>query len=141
MMILTNKSLPRRAFLRGLGAVVGLPLLDSMLPPMHATTRLKSARRLGIVYVPNGVIMEQWTPKTEGAAFDWSPTLQPLDPFRSQVTIISGLDNQPAVPLPNEGAGDHARAASTFLTGVHVKKTEGTDLQAGISMDQIASRE
>jgi len=92
MMILTNKSLPRRAFLRGLGAVVGLPLLDSMLPPMHATTRLKSARRLGIVYVPNGVIMEQWTPKTEGAAFDWSPTLQPLDPFRSQVTIISGLD-------------------------------------------------
>lgn len=140
-MMITNKTLPRRTFLRGLGAAVALPLLDSMVPALRAQTRLKTARRLGIVYVPNGVIMDRWTPKGEGASFEWSPTLQPLTAFRDHVTVISGLDDKPAIPLPNEGAGDHARAASTFLTGVHAKKTEGTDLQAGVSMDQLAARE
>jgi hypothetical protein len=139
-MIVLNKALPRRTFLRGLGAAVALPLLDSMVPALRAASRLPKARRMGIIYVPNGVIMNQWTPKSEGTGFEWSPTLQPLDPFRSQVSVISGLDDRPAVPLPNEGAGDHARAAATFLTGVHVKKTEGTDIQAGISMDQLAAR-
>ncbi|MGE3512530.1 MAG: DUF1552 domain-containing protein [Vicinamibacterales bacterium] len=140
-MILTNKTLPRRTFLRGLGAAVALPLLDSMVPALRAASSLKAARRLGVVYVPNGVIMEQWGLKGEGTTFDWSPTLRPMDPFRPQVTVVSGLDDKPAIPLPNEGAGDHARAAGTFLTGVHVKKTEGADLQAGISMDQLAARE
>ena len=140
-MILTNKTLSRRTVLRGLGAAVALPLLDSMVPVLRAQATLRAARRLGIVYVPNGVIMDQWTPKTDGAAFEWSPTLKPLESFRNQVSVLSGLDDKPAVPLPNEGAGDHARAASTFLTGVHVRKTEGMDLQAGISMDQLAARE
>lgn len=140
-MVLTNKTLHRRTFLRGLGTAVALPLLDAMVPALRAATRLKTAKRLGVIYVPNGVIMDRWTPAADGAAFEWSPTLTPLAPFRDRVTIVSGLDNKPAIPLPNEGAGDHARAAGTFLTGVHVKKTEGTDLRAGVSMDQLAARE
>jgi hypothetical protein len=139
-MIITNRCLPRRTFLRGLGAAVALPLLDCMVPTLGAAARFKPARRLGIIYVPNGVIMDRWTPATEGSGFEWSPTLQPLEPFRDRVLVLSGLDDQPAVPQTNEGAGDHARAASTFLTGVHVKKTEGADIRAGISMDQIAAR-
>lgn len=139
-MFVSKKTLPRRTFLRGLGVTVALPLLDSMVPALRAAS-VKNARRLGVVYVPNGVIMDRWTPKAEGTTFEWSPTLQPLERFREQVTILSGLDNQVANPQPNEGAGDHARAAGTFLTGVHVKKTEGTDLRAGTSMDQLAARE
>jgi hypothetical protein len=112
-----------------------------MIPAFAAGSAARGARRLGIVYVPNGVIMDKWTPAAEGTAFDWTPSLEPLARYREQVLILSGLNDKPGVPLPNEGAGDHARAASTFLTGVHVKKTEGADIQAGISMDQIAARE
>jgi hypothetical protein len=140
-MIITNKCLPRRTFLRGVGAAIAMPLLDGMVPAIRAATRVEPARRLGIIYVPNGVIMDRWTPAAEGAAFGWTPTLQPLAQLRDQVLVLSGLDDKPAIPLPNEGAGDHARAASTFLTGVHVKKTEGSNIQAGISMDQIAAGE
>jgi hypothetical protein len=139
-MIILKQPLPRRTFLRGLGAAVALPLLDSMIPVLRGASRMKPARRLGIFYVPNGVIMDRWTPTAEGAGFELSPTLAPIAPFREQVLVLSGLDDQPALPLPNEGAGDHARAASTFLTGVHVKKTEGADIQAGVSMDQLAAR-
>jgi hypothetical protein len=139
-MIITNKVLPRRTFLRGFGAAVALPLLDSMVPALRAATSAKPARRLGVIYVPNGVIMDRWTPAADGAGFELTPTLLPLEQFREQVLLISGLDDKPAIPLPNEGAGDHARAAATFLTGVHVKKTEGADLQAGVSMDQLAAR-
>lgn len=141
-MIVTKASLPRRAFLRGLGAAVALPLLDGMVPAFAAAAReTVSARRFGVFYIPNGAIMDKWTPTTEGATFEWSPTLAPLAPFRDQVLVLSGLTNKPAIPLPNEGAGDHARASATFLTGVHAKKTEGADLQAGTSVDQIAARE
>jgi hypothetical protein len=140
-MFITKKALSRRTFLRGLGATVALPFLDSMVPAFAAGTALSGARRLGVIYVPNGVIMDKWTPAAEGAAFEWTPSLQPLAPFRDQVVILSGLNDKPAVPLVNEGAGDHARAASTFLTGVHVRKTEGADILAGISMDQVAARE
>jgi len=143
-MIVTNRSLPRRTFLRGLGTAVALPLLDGMFPAFAAAigkTGDGAPRRLGVFYLPNGVIMDKWTPATEGAGFEWTPTLAPLAPFRDQVLVLSGLVNKPAIPYPNEGAGDHARASATFLTGVHAKKTEGADIQAGISMDQIAARE
>jgi hypothetical protein len=139
--MITRKALSRRTFLRGLGATVALPFLDGMIPAFAAGNAAKRARRLGIIYVPNGVIMDKWTPAAEGAAFEWTPSLEPLAPFRDQVLVLSGLNDKPAVPLPNEGAGDHARAASTFLTGVHVKKTEGADIQAAVSMDQLAARE
>jgi hypothetical protein len=141
-MIVTKKSLPRRTFLRGVGAALALPLLDGMVPAFAAAAgKTNAPRRLGVFYLPNGVIMDTWTPAAEGAGFEWTPTLAPLAPFRDQVLVLSGLVNKPAIPYPNEGAGDHARASATFLTGVHAKKTEGADIQAGISMDQIAAKQ
>ena len=85
--------------------------------------------------------MDKWTPAAEGAAFELPAILQPLAPFRDRFLILSGLRSRPAFPEPGEGTGDHARAAATFLTGVHPRKTEGPDIRAGISMDQIAAAE
>jgi hypothetical protein len=142
-MIITKLCLPRRTFLRGLGATIALPLLDAMVPAATAlaATPGRSVKRLGVVYVPNGMSMTNWTPAVEGDAFELTPILQPLAPYRDRLLVLSGLADRPAFPRPGEGAGDHARAAGTFLTGVHVKKTEGADVQAGISMDQIAAQE
>ena len=142
-MIITRKHLPRRTVLRGLGAAIALPLLDGMVPAAVALSRTaaKPVRRLGVVYVPNGMAMSNWTPALTGAAFELSPILQPLAPFRDRLLVLSGLADDLAFPRAGEGAGDHARAAGTFLTGVHVKKTEGADIHAGISMDQIAAAE
>ena len=136
--ISARKHLDRRTFLRGAGAALALPFLDSMTPAFAALS--KPVRRLAVAYVPNGIIMGKWTPAAEGAAFDLPPILQPLAPFRDQLLVLSGLRSQPAFPEPGEGTGDHARAAATFLTGVHPKKTEGPDIRAGISMDQIAAQ-
>src|SRR5262249_26586037 len=138
MQIITKKSLPRRTFLRGLGVSLALPLLDSMVPAFSAAA--SRIRRLGCVYVPNGMEMRMWTPKAEGTAFQLSPILESLGPFRDQMFVLSGLADKVAVPLPGEGIGDHARASSTWLTGVHVKKTEGPDIRAGVSMDQLAAQ-
>lgn len=138
-MIITRKHIDRRAFLRGAGRALSLPFLDSMVPAFAATP--KPAKRLAVAYVPNGIIMNNWTPATEGASFTLPPILEPLAPFRDRFLILSGLCSHPAFPEPGEGTGDHARAAATFLTGVHPKKTEGPDIRAGVSMDQIAARE
>jgi hypothetical protein len=141
-MVVTRQSVPRRKFLRGIGTALALPLLDSMVPAFADTTSAATpVRRLAIAYVPNGVIMDNWTPVAEGSAFELTPILEPLAPFRDRMTIVSGLASRPAFPGPGEGTGDHVRAASTFLTGVHPKKTEGPDIRAGVSMDQIAARE
>ncbi len=141
-MIITKKHLPRRTFLRGLGAAVALPLLDSMVPALTAqeATAAKPVHRLGIVYVPNGIYMPNWTPAGDGHGFALPTSMQPLDPFRDQMLVLSGLSNKMGDAWPGEGAGDHARAAGAYLTGVHPKKTEGADLRAGLSMDQIAAR-
>ena len=136
-MIITKKHLPRRTFLRGLGVTLALPLLDGMVPAFAAATPV---RRLGVVYVPNGIFMEKWTPVAEGAAFEITSTMEPLAPFRDQILVLSGLCSEEGIARPGEGAGDHARAAGAYLTGVHPKKTEGHDIRAGISMDQIAAR-
>ena len=141
-MIVTKKQLSRRAVLRGLGATMSLPLLDAMVPAFRPT-RLSAASslpRLVTVYVPNGIQMEHWTPTIEGTGFDFPQTLAPLEVFRDQLLVLSGLVHQTAYPLPGEGAGDHARAAACYLTGVHPKKTEGADIRAGVSMDQIAAQ-
>ena len=141
-MIVMKKRVSRRAVLRGLGATLALPLLDAMVPAF-GPIRLSAAspaRRLATVYVPNGIIMNQWTPAIEGAGFELTPTLSALAPFRDRLLVLSGLVHQTAYPLPGEGAGDHARAAACFLTGVHPKKTEGADIRAGLSMDQIAAQ-
>jgi hypothetical protein len=138
-----GKHLPRRTFLRGLGATIALPLLDGMVPAFAAqgTGAAKAIRRLAIVYVPNGMNMANWKPKTEGTGFDLPPILQSLEPFKDRLLVLSGMSNLQADPLPGEGLGDHSRAQSVFLTGVHPKKTEGADIRAGISMDQIVARE
>jgi hypothetical protein len=141
-MIITKKHLPRRTFLRGLGVSLALPLLDGMVPSLSAlsATAAKPVRRLGIVYVPNGLFMSRWTPAGAGELLEITPTLQPLAAFRHRMLVLSGLANRQGDPLPGEGAGDHARAAGAYLTGVHPKKTEGADIRAGVSMDQIAAR-
>ncbi len=137
-MIITKKSLPRRTFLHGMGVTMALPLLDAMIPAMSAGA--KPVVRLGFVYVPNGAIMDQWTPLTIGADFQLTPILQSLEPFRERLLVMSGLAQANGRAL-GDGAGDHARAGATFLTGVHPKKTEGANIQAGISADQIAAKE
>ena len=141
-MIVTKTHVSRRTVLRGVGATLALPLLDAMTPAF-TPLRLSAAgptRRLATVYVPNGIIMERWTPALEGRDFDLPPTLAPLAPHRGDLLVLSGLVHRTAYPLPGEGAGDHARAAACYLTGVHPKKTEGADIRAGVSMDQIAAR-
>ncbi len=137
--MITKKHLPRRTFLRGLGVSLALPLLDGMVPAFAALRHdaAEPVKRFGAVYVPNGVEMRMWTPKGEGPGFELSPILEPLEPFRDQTFVLSGLADKVAVPLPGEGIGDHARASATWLTGVRVKKTEGPDIRAGVSMDQI----
>jgi hypothetical protein len=141
-MIITKMHLPRRTFLRGLGATLALPLLDGMVPALTAqrATAAQPVRRLGVVYVPNGIYMQHWTPAEEGRGFALPSTMEPLAPYRDQMLVVSGLSNKMGDAWPGEGAGDHARAAGAYLTGVHPKKTEGADLRAGLSMDQIAAR-
>jgi uncharacterized protein DUF1552 len=140
-MIITKKHLPRRTFLRGMGVTLALPLLDGMVPAFAALreTAAKSVRRLGVVYVPNGIFMNKWTPAGEGA-LEMTETLAPLAPFGNRIAMVTGLCADEGIAQPGEGAGDHARAAGAYLTGVHPKKTEGHDIRAGISMDQIAAR-
>src|SRR5262249_28924013 len=131
----------RRTVLRGVGAAIALPLLDAMVPALstHAAAATR-VRRLGIVYVPNGVVMQKWTPTGTGPNFDLPEILSALAPVRDQLTVLSGLTHQNAYQFPGEGAGDHARGSAAFLSGVHPKKTQGFDIRAGMTMDQIAAR-
>ena len=141
-MIITRKHLPRRTFLRGIGASVALPLLDGMVPAMTALAKTAAApiRRLGFFYVPNGMAMKYWEPDGEGAEFDLPRTLEPLAAHRDRLTVLTGLAAMEAYPRPGEGGGDHARAAGSYLTGMHIKRTSAADVLAGVSADQIAAR-
>jgi hypothetical protein len=139
-MIITKRHLPRRTFLRGLGTTLALPLLDGMMPALHAAkTAAKPTVRMAFVYVPNGIIMDRWTPAGAGAGFEFAPTMKALDPFRDRLIVMSGLAQANGRAL-GDGPGDHARAGATWLTGVHPKKTEGADIHAGVSADQVAAR-
>jgi hypothetical protein len=140
MTFLTKKALDRRSFLRGAGVAVAMPLLDSMVPAMAGAAAAKSPIRLGFVYVPNGVIQKDWVPAAEGTGYEMLRTMKPLEPFRDRMTVLSNLAHVNARAL-GDGGGDHARAGAAWLTGVHPKKTEGADIHAGISADQIAARE
>ena len=139
-MIVTKKAISRRAVLRGLGTVVALPLLDAMVPALTAAanTPAKPVRRLAVIYHPNGVIYDKWLPKGAGADFEFSPTLAGLAPFRDQLTIITGLFSDQAEAI-GDGGGDHSRASGTYLTGVHVRRSD-SNVENGISMDQIAAK-
>jgi hypothetical protein len=136
-MFLSKISLPRRSFLRGLGATLALPLLDAMVPAFAATT--KAIPRLGFMYIPNGVSLGYWKPAGSGTDFQFSTTLSALEPFRDRVNILSGLAHHCADRM-NDGSGDHSRAAGAFLSGCHAKRTEGADLYLGITADQIAAK-
>ncbi|MEP6715128.1 MAG: DUF1552 domain-containing protein, partial [Terriglobia bacterium] len=136
--MITKKHLPRRTFLRGVGAALALPMLDSMVPAF-ASTLGKPTTRMGFVYVPNGIIASSWMPSGEGAAFEFNTTMKALEPFRDNVLVLSNLGQIKGRSF-GDGAGDHARAGATWLTGVHPKKTEGADIHAGISADQVAAR-
>jgi Protein of unknown function (DUF1552) len=141
--IVTKVRLSRRAMLRGLGATMALPVLDAMTSAFTAAAQTP-VRRIGAIYVPNGMNIWNWTPKTEGSGFDFSPILKPLEPFRKNLVVLSGLANKEADGRVGEGTGDHSRAQTAYLTGVHAKKTEGADIHlegTGVSMDQIVARE
>jgi hypothetical protein len=141
-MIITRKTISRRTVLRGLVAAVSLPLLDAMVPALTALARTpaKSVARFGVTYVPMGAVMNNWTPTETGANFALSPILEPLAAFRDRMLVLTNLDNEPAVAKLGEPAGGHGRIGGAFLTGVHAKPTEGTDFEAGISIDQIAAQ-
>jgi len=146
-MINLNQALPRRTFLRGVGATLALPLLDSMRPAASALGASEPPIRLGYVYTPNGIVGAcdksprpfMWTPTTTGANFEFSPTMKALEPYREQLNVFSGLAQVTGRAL-GDGPGDHARATATFLTGVHPYKTGGADFRLGISADQIAAK-
>jgi Protein of unknown function (DUF1552) len=134
-----NKRLSRRTMLRGIGTSVALPLLDAMTPAF-AGSRSQPVCRMLVNYVPNGIVMKEWLPASPGPDFVSPRILQPMEPYRSRIVVIEGLAQQFGWPN-GDGRGDHARAASTYLTGVHIRKTGGSDVAAGISMDQVAARQ
>ena len=139
-MISTRRHLPRRTFLKGMGAAIALPVLDAMTPAFAAARFRQSPHRLAFTYVPNGVTMAEWTPAGTGATFEFTRILKPIERFREHTLVLSGLAHRNGNAL-GDGPGDHARAAASYLTGVHPRKTAGADIQNGISVDQIAAQE
>ena len=137
-MMIMKKAIDRRTFLRGAGATLALPFLDSMVPALTALQRsaARPRSRFGVVYVPNGIVMEQWTPATAGAGFDFTRILEPIEPYRDRVLVLSGLCHGCACK-----GGGHIPQGPAFLTGVPALSTTGNSkLQLGISMDQVAAQ-
>jgi hypothetical protein len=136
-MIITKKAIPRRTFLRGMGATVALPLLDAMVPSMtaFAKTPAKPVRRLGFIYMPMGCDFARWKPATEGVGVALSPTLQSLAPVADQLTILSNLELKNAYP------GTHATSNAAFLSAAKAKWTESTDYYLGTTVDQVAAQQ
>ncbi len=138
-MMIFRKAIPRRTFLRALGASLALPLLDGMVPAFASTAGAidagqKSRIRMSFVYVPNGMIMDKWNPSKPGTNYEITPILAPLADFRQQILVMSGLNGGPSL------IGGHPRASAMWLTGVDPKKS-AYDLQSGVSVDQLAARE
>ncbi len=140
-MVITGKSIHRRAFLQGTGAAFALPLLDAMTPAFAADTVRPT--RMAFIEVPNGImnLNNEFAPKAAGALNELTPILQPLADFKDRMVVLSGLDSQQAAGLNFEVAGDHPRACTAWLTGSHARMTSGADLHAGTSVDQIAAKE
>jgi len=137
-MFITKQFLPRRTFLRGLGAGLALPLLDAMVPALSALaqTAANPVRRLGFVYIPMGMNAAAWTPKVEGRIAELSPSLASLMPFLDQITVVTNLELRNAYT-----AGNHASANCAFLSCSQAKRTEGSDYQLGTTVDQIAAKD
>src|SRR5277367_2014532 len=137
-MFVTKKAISRRTVLRAAGTVVALPLLDAMIPAFAPAASTKPVRRLGVGYQPNSGIYDQWLPKGVGSGFELSPTLKGLEPFKDKLIVVTGLFCDPAEAL-GDGGGDHSRACGSYLTGVHVKKSD-SNVENAVSMDQIAAK-
>ena len=132
-MLISKKHLPRRTFLKGLGATVALPLLDAMVPAFAATPT--KAPRLGFVYVPHGMVMSRFTPDTAGKGFLFKDINRSLEPYRDRLSIVSRLHHRAA-----DSTAVHSLSPTTWLSGVRPKPTQGTDAYAGVTADQIAAR-
>jgi hypothetical protein len=129
--------LPRRTFIRGIGATVALPFLDAMVPALRA--QAKAAPRFTAIYCGNGANMFDWTPATEGVNFDISSSLKPIEAFKNRLLVVTGLDNYQATDMGDVG-GQHPRAAPAFMSCAHPKQTEGADVQAGTTIDQLIAQ-
>jgi hypothetical protein len=138
-MFITQMSLPRRTFLRGVGATIALPLIEAMIPALtaEAATAANVPKRFAAIYIPHGAMLDQWLPRTTGRDFAFSPTLKPLESFRDQLCVISGLDG----PLEPTGGGGHAIGPASWLSGVAPKTTQGADVYAGTTLDQVLARQ
>ena len=140
--MIPGKRLSRRAMLRGMGSAIALPFLDAMRPAFAAS--VPAPLRMAILYVPNGIVMKDWTPQDQPAGSAPLPAELPritsaLAPFRNDILLLSSLTSNGGRAL-GDGPGDHGRAGAAYLTGVHPKKTFGKDIHTGISMDQIAAQ-
>src|SRR5713101_5331375 len=142
----TKHHIPRRTFLRGMGTILALPMLEAMAPPLKALASAGSRRaaalaypkRIAFIYIPNGANMADWTPKAVGTDFELPYILEPLKSFKNDFQVLSGLAHDKARPH-GDGPGDHARASASFLTGCQARKTAGADIKVGVSVDQIAA--
>ncbi len=142
MSFITKKHLSRRTFIRGMGVGLSLPLLESMVPAQTplARTAANPQIRLGLCFMPHGAVMAKWTPEEEGA-LKLSPILMPLEPYKNRVVVISNLAHKMAGPQgPGDNGGDHTRCPAVYLNGVHPKRTDGADIQAGATIDQMAAQ-
>jgi len=134
----------RRTFLRGVGAAMALPMLDAMVPSLGSVVSAATAspqnfpKRMAFVYVPNGVTKAEWTPDNSGDGFAFKRILEPLTKHKQDISVLTGFAQKQGMAL-GDGAGDHARASASFLTGSHARKTSGSDIRAGISVDQLAA--
>lgn len=139
---MTHGKISRRTVLRGVGTVVALPVLESLLPRVRAAEAEKQAasapRRMAFIYVPNGVHMQDWTPAREGTDYELPSILAPLAEHKNDLLVMSGLTCDKGRPN-GDGAGDHARASAAFLTGAQARKTAGANFRAGVSADQVAA--
>ncbi|MDA1372617.1 MAG: DUF1552 domain-containing protein [Proteobacteria bacterium] len=141
MTFITKKALPRRTVLRGMGTMVALPFLGAMVPALTATAQTAAVPtpRLGFFYAPNGMFLPNFHPVGDGGRdYEITPILKPLEAYRNQMVVVSGLSNN-GIVSPNEGGGVHTRAHGGWLSGVLPKRTEGADIEAGKTVDQFAA--
>jgi hypothetical protein len=134
-MMIFKKAIPRRTFLRGAGTAIALPFLDAMIPAFAASGNLTPPLRLVNIFLTTGRIMENWTPKIQGADFELPPTMEPFAPFREKMLVLTGMDLKSASLLPGESGGQHGRPCAAYLTGVHPFPD-----RVGISMDQVIAK-
>src|SRR5436309_7202455 len=133
-MFVSKKAISRRTVLKALGATVSLPFLESMVPAFAAAA---PPLRFGVVYFPNGAIMQQFTPAAAGEGFAFTPILKPLEPFKDSLAVVTNLTRS----HPGSQVGDHAVSVAGFLTGVWPKRTEGEDVLANTTIDQIVAKQ